>query len=200
MYGQSPRNRDAHSSGCPSNSSSVRTNTAQRGESLMPTSTKVVNQLANTVTKRLTNTGGRATLDALINDVTNTSGELRMLVRHAARKAILNGAIVRVRHAREASQDTVIEMSAWKKAARRRTDEDQREDPAETPPDSGRPAARGPKKTRHGQETIKSPGTRPRGRNSDELRHLLPAEPPRRCVKPRSRRSNARSAPQGIAR
>ena len=66
----------------------------------MPTSTKVVNQLANTVTKRLTNTGGRATLDALINDVTNTTGELRMLVRHAARKAILNGAIVRVRHAR----------------------------------------------------------------------------------------------------
>ena len=59
----------------------------------------------------------------------------------------------------------MIEMSAWKKAARRRTDEDQREDPAETPPDSGRPAARGPTKTRHGQETIKSPGTRPRGRN-----------------------------------
>ena len=56
-------------------------------------------------------------------------------------------------------------MSAWKKAARRRTDEDQREDPVETPPDSGCSAARGPTKTRHGQETIKSPGTRPRGRN-----------------------------------
>ena len=39
-----------------------------------------------------------------------------MLVRHAARQAILNGAIVRIRHAREASQDTVIELSAWKKA------------------------------------------------------------------------------------
>ena len=83
----------------------------------MQASAKVLKDLAKTVTKRLADIGGRARLGTLVNDVTNTTGELKMLVRHAARKAILNGAIVRVRHAREASQDTVIEMSAWKKAA-----------------------------------------------------------------------------------
>ena len=83
----------------------------------MQASAKVVKDLAKTVTNRLAEIGGRSTLSDLVTDVTSTTGEMKMLVRHAARQAILSGAIVRIRHAREASQDTVIEMSAWKNAA-----------------------------------------------------------------------------------
>ena len=81
----------------------------------MASSERAVSQLARTTVKKLAEMGGRSRVDMLVAEVASTTGEMRTLVRHALRGAIVKNAIVRIRHGREASQDTLIEASAWKK-------------------------------------------------------------------------------------
>ena len=81
----------------------------------MPASTRITTTIAAAAAKRLADSGGRLILNDLIEEIASTTGEMRMLVRHAVRSAIKRGAIVRIRHVRELARDSVVAASTWRK-------------------------------------------------------------------------------------